>query len=149
MHTHRLEREQWVPKPILEVYSFFSRPENLQKLTPAWLDFRMVEAPDVLTAGSLIRYQLRWHGLPIRWITEIVEWNPPHRFVDREVRGPYTLWHHEHSFAEHDSGTTMRDYVMYALPFGWLGNLAHGVVKRDVEGLFDFRAESMRRLFPA
>jgi ligand-binding SRPBCC domain-containing protein len=149
MHTYLLEREQWLPKPIEEVYLFFSRPENLQVLTPAWLQFRMVEAPAALAAGSLIRYRLSWHGLPIRWTTEISAWNPPHGFVDREVKGPYALWNHEHWFVEHEGGTTMRDRVAYALPFGWIGRLAHGAVRRDLETMFDFRAEAMRRLFPA
>src|SRR5450631_1291646 len=121
MQTYRLEREQWLPRLVDEVYSFFSRPENLQVITPPWLDFRMVETPESLAAGSLIRYRLRWRGLPIWWTTEISEWNPPHGFVDREVSGPYALWNHEQ----------------------WL------VVKRDVERIFDFRAETMRRLFPA
>lgn len=149
MRTYYLAREQWLPKSIDDVFLFFSRPENLQVLTPEWLDFRMVEAPPALAVGSLIRYRLRWHGLPIRWTTEISEWNPPHGFVDREVRGPYALWNHEHWFFAHDGGTTMRDRVAYALPFGWIGSLAHGIVKRDVEDLFDFRAQAMRRLFPA
>lgn len=150
MHTYRLEREQWLPRPVDEIYRFFSRPENLQMLTPAWLDFRMVDAPESLVAGSLIRYRLRWRWVPIRWTTEISEWNPPHGFVDRAVRGPYTVWNHEHWFTEYEGGTKMRDRVTYALPLGWAGRLAHAVaVKRDLETMFDFRAETMRRLFPA
>ncbi len=98
MHTYILEGEQWLPKSLDEMYLFFSRPENLQVLTPSWIEFRKVEAPAVLAVGSLIRYRLRWRGLPIRWTTEISEWNPPHGFVDREVRGPYGLWNHEHWF---------------------------------------------------
>ena len=149
MPTYVLEREQWLPRPIEEVFTFFSRPENLQVITPPWLDFRMVETPKDLRAGLLIRYRLRWRGLPIRWTTEISEWNPPHGFVDREVAGPYALWNHEHTFAVKDGGTTMRDRVSYALPFGVLGRLAHRVVvKNDVERIFDFRAETMTRLFP-
>jgi hypothetical protein len=149
MHSYLLAREQWVPRQVEEVFAFFSRPENLQVLTPPWLDFRMVEAPQELSAGSLIRYRMRWRGLPIRWTTEISEWNPPHGFVDREVKGPYALWNHEHWFTPRDKGTIMRDRVAYALPFSWLGRLANcAVVKRDVERIFDFRAEAMRRLFP-
>jgi hypothetical protein len=148
MRTFLLEREQWLPRPIEEVFAFFSRPENLQVITPPWLDFRMVETPQTLQAGSLILYRLRWRGLPIRWTTEISEWNPPHGFVDREKSGPYALWNHEHRFTARDDGTTMRDRVTYALPLGWIGGLAHRVVvKRDVERIFDFRAETMRRLF--
>lgn len=150
MRTYILEREQWLPKSVNEAYSFFSRPENLQLITPPWLDFRMVQASEVLAAGSLIRYRLRWHGVPIRWTTEIIEWNPPHGFVDRSVSGPYALWNHEHWFVAKDGGTTMRDRVTYGLPLGWAGSVAHWVlVKRDTEKLFDFRAEAMRRLFPA
>lgn len=149
MRTYVLEREQWLPKPLDDVFSFFSRPENLQVITPPWVDFRTVEAPRALAAGSLIRYRLRWHRMPIRWTTEISEWNPPRGFVDRALSGPYALWNHEHSFATENGGTTMRDRVTYALPFGPIGRLAHWiVVQRDVERLFDFRAEAMRRLFP-
>jgi ligand-binding SRPBCC domain-containing protein len=149
MKTYQLDREQWLPRPLDEVYLFFSRPENLQVITPPWIDFRMVEAPQILAAGSLIRYRLRWRGIPIRWTTEISEWNPPDGFVDREVSGPYALWNHEHRFTACEGGTTMRDRVTYALPFGWVGRLAHdALVGRDVDRMFDFRAESMRRLFP-
>ena len=149
MHTYRLEREQWLPQPVDVVFSFFSRPENLQAITPPWLDFRMVETPELLAAGSLIRYRLQWRWLPIRWTTEITEWNPPHGFVDREVSGPYALWNHEHWFVSHRGGTMMRDRVTYALPLAWVGRIAYwAVVKRDVEKIFDFRAETMRRLFP-
>jgi len=150
MRTHLLEREQWLPKPLDQVFSFFSRPENLQVITPPWLDFQMVEAPAALNAGSLIRYRLRWRLIPIRWTTEISEWNPPHRFVDRALSGPYALWNHEHCFAAQNGGTIMSDRVTYALPFGWIGNLVRwALVRRDVEAIFDFRARTMQRLFPA
>ena len=109
MKEHVLDREQWLPRPIDEVFVFFSRPENLQVITPPWLDFRMVEAPKELSKGSRIRYRLRWRLMPIWWTTEISEWNPPYRFADRELSGPYTLWNHEHDFVEHRNGTTMRD----------------------------------------
>jgi ligand-binding SRPBCC domain-containing protein len=109
----------------------------------------MVESPQALVAGSLIRYRLRWHRIPIRWTTEICQWNPPHGFVDREIKGPYALWNHEHWFEVGDGGTTMRDRVTYALPFGFLGRMAYPAVKRDVEKIFDFRTQTMRRLFPA
>ena len=149
MHIYVLEREQWLPRPISEIFQFFSRPENLQVITPPWLDFQMVDTPDQLEAGSRIRYRLRWRWMPIRWTTEISEWNQPHRFVDREISGPYALWNHEHRFETHAGGTIMRDFVTYALPFGWLGWVAYkAVVKRDVEKIFDFRAETMTRLFP-
>ena len=121
MRTYYLERKQWVPASLEKVFSFFSRPENLQKLTPPWLDFRIVEAPAELSAGALIRYRLRVHGVPVGWLTAIREWDPPHRFVDEQLRGPYALWHHTHTFEPHpdaDGDTLMRDVVRYALPLG-------------------------------
>ncbi|MGC2446356.1 MAG: SRPBCC family protein [Candidatus Sulfotelmatobacter sp.] len=150
MRMYLLEREQWLPRPIHEIFAFFSRPENLQAITPPWLDFRMVETPKALVKSSLIRYRLRWRWMPVWWTTEITEWIPPHRFVDRELSGPYALWNHEHDFAERRGGTTMHDRVTYALPFSPLGRLAHwAVVEADVRKIFDFRAEAMRSLFPA
>ena len=150
MRLYYLEREQWLPRAIDEVFSFFSRPENLQAITPPWLDFRMVETPATLERSALIRYRLRWRWIPVRWTTEIVIWDPPHRFVDRQISGPYQLWNHEHSFLAGSDGTLMRDFVTYALPLGPVGEIARAcLVKRDVENIFDFRAETMRHLFPA
>ena len=145
-----LQREQLLRRALEEIFAFFSRPENLQQITPPWLDFRMVESPAKLQAGSLIRYRLRWHRIPVRWTTQISEWNPPYGFVDRALSGPYALWNHEHSFRGEGTGTMMRDRVTYALPFAAVGRIVHwALVKRDVERIFDFRAEAMRRLFPA
>lgn len=149
MHTYLLKRQQWLPRPIGDVFQFFSRPENLQVLTPDWLNFKMVEVPEKLYAGALIRYQLQWHRLPIRWTTEITGWDPPRRFVDRAIKGPCAMWNHEHEFSEHNGGTMMGDRVTYALPLGWAGRIAHWAsVKGDVEKIFNFRAEAMGRLFP-
>ena len=148
MRTFIFEREQWLARPLDEVFAFFSRPENLERITPPWLNFRMEEVPRELAAGSLIRYRLRIHGLPIRWTTKIATWNPPHSFTDDQLAGPYALWHHEHTFASDRGGTTMRDRVTYALPFGWLGLAGLPLVKNDVEKIFNFRAETMKELFP-
>ena len=148
MLLYCLEREQWLARPIDEVFSFFSRPENLQTITPPWLDFRMVESPQALAAGSLIRYRLRWHWVPVQWTSEVIVWHPPHRFVDRELSGPCALWNHEHSFSARQGGTVMRDFVTYALPLGELGQLAHALfVKRDIESIFDFRVKIMQEKF--
>ena len=150
MRTFLLEREQSLPRPIAEVFAFFSRPENLREITPPWLNFKVVEVPQDLRAGSLIRYRLRWHRLPMRLTTEISAWDPPCRFVDRELSGPCALWNHEHSFVEEGERTLMRDRVIYALPFAWAGWIVHrATVRRDVERIFNFRAEKMRQLLPS
>jgi len=148
MRLYCLEREQWLPRPIEEVFSFFSRPENLQTITPLWLYFRVIESPPELVAGSLIRYRLRVHWIPVHWTSEITVWDPPHRFIDRQLSGPYALWHHEHSFSMRQGGTVIRDFVTYALPLGGLGGFAHTLfVKRDVQSIFDFRAQTMQQKF--
>jgi hypothetical protein len=145
--TYKIIREQLVLRNIEEVFEFFSRPENLQVLTPDWLDFRIVQSPVKLTAGSLINYRLRWHGLPIRWTTEITEWHPPFGFRDMQLSGPYALWDHKHRFVAEDGGTRIYDDVSYALPFGVAGRLVGGAfVRRDVEALFDYRQQAMRKL---
>ncbi len=117
MRLYYLEREQWVPAPLEKIFNFFSRPENLQKLTPPWLDLRIVEAPAELAAGALIRYRLRWHFLPIRWSTEIADWSPPHKFVDRAVSGPYALWNHEHSFESYKAARACT--IVSLMRFRW------------------------------
>ena len=102
-----------------------------------------------MRAGARIEYRLRLHGIPIRWLTEIREWDPPHRFVDQQLRGPYRLWHHTHDLRDDGAGgTVMRDTVRYAIGFGPFGELARRLlVTRDLEGIFDFRAREVARLF--
>jgi ligand-binding SRPBCC domain-containing protein len=141
--------EQFVPRPLDEVFAFFSKAENLQKLTPAWLDFRILSVDPVpVQKGTLIKYALRWGIFPIRWTTEITEWQPPCHFVDLQLKGPYKLWHHEHRFAAEGNGTRITDEVQYLLPFGVLGSIAHTLkVKSDVRRIFAYRTEVVRQLF--
>jgi hypothetical protein len=144
-----LFREQVVSRPLRQVFEFFSRAENLQEITPSWLSFTVLRVePHPVQKGTLIDYRLKVHGLPLRWTSEIVVWEPPHRFVDVQVRGPYKLWHHTHCFAEEGAGSRITDEVLYELPFGLLGDLAHwALVRRDVERIFDYRALKVRSLF--
>lgn len=141
--------EQLVSRPLDEVFNFFSRAENLQELTPAWLHFRILSVePRPVQRGTLIQYSLRWRIFPIRWTTEIVEWEPPHRFVDLQLKGPYKLWRHEHRFMAEGNSTRIFDNVQYRLPFGLLGRLAHMLkVKRDVEGIFAYRKQAVDQYF--
>jgi ligand-binding SRPBCC domain-containing protein len=148
--AHKLVREQWVPQSIEEAFAFFSRPENLQEITPKWLDFSIDSISGELATGTLIRYKLRWHGLPMRWSSEIVNWDPPHRFIDNQINGPYALWHREHRLTPQNEGTLIRDEVAYALPLGPLGRLINALfVHKDVEGIFDYRKQRMRELLGA
>jgi ligand-binding SRPBCC domain-containing protein len=147
--TYTLTREHILPGDPDAVFGFFSDALNLEAITPPWLGFRVVTPPPIhMAAGTLIEYRLRLHGIPVRWLTRIEAWEPGVRFVDVQLRGPYRLWHHTHSFEPHDEGTLVRDTVRYSLPLGAIGRLAHAVlVRRDLEQIFDFRhAEVARRL---
>jgi len=144
----RLERSQYVPLPVEETFAFFSDAYNLEELTPGWLGFRILTAPLVaMERGTIIEYVLTLHRIPVRWRTEIIEWEPGRRFVDKHVEGPFSLWEHTHAFEERDGGTIIRDTVLYRMPFGPLGSIAHRVlVARDLERIFDYRREAVDRL---
>lgn len=150
MPSYRLHCEQWTSTPIDAAFAFFSRPENLEEITPPFLRFHIVNSERELHTGSRIEYRLRVRGLPMRWVSEISEWQPPHKFVDTQLRGPYALWRHQHVFVAEGGGTRIIDEVEYALPFGILGRLAHAlVVRRDVERIFEFRQRRLGELLGA
>jgi ligand-binding SRPBCC domain-containing protein len=148
MREQVLEREQFIPLPIEEAYAPFGAVANLQAITPEWLHFRILSDPDAeLHQGAVIEYRLRLHGFPVRWRTVIESWDPPHRFTDIQVKGPYALWHHTHTFEAVEGGTIVRDTVRYRIGFGLLGDIAHRLfVKRDLERIFDYRREAVPRL---
>ena len=144
-----LSFQQQVSRPLGEVFDFFSRAENLEALTPPWLNFKILDVmPTPIRQGTLINYSLRVHGIPLRWTSEIVAWEPPHRFVDLQRRGPYKLWRHEHRFEARDGGTLISDTINLALPLGLLGLLAYKVkVRSDVQEIFSFREKTIHALF--
>lgn len=146
---YALAFSQKVPRPLSEVFAFFSRAENLEVLTPPWLNFKILEVtPQPIQQGTLINYSLRVHGIPFKWTSEIVEWEPPHRFVDLQLRGPYKLWRHEHRFEASDGGTLISDTISLALPLGVLGQFAYKIkVRSDVHEIFAFRQNKVCTLF--
>lgn len=148
-NNHVLTFTQDVRRNLPEVFAFFSQAENLETLTPDWLKFKIMDVtPTPIRRGTLIRYHLRVHGIPLRWTSEIVEWEPPHRFVDLQLRGPYKLWRHEHRFEAIDGGTRITDTVNLALPLSVIGDLAFKMmVRSDVEKIFAFRRDKIEMLF--
>ena len=148
MTVYELHRELWVPRPLPEVFEFFARAENLERITPPWLQFRILTPlPIEMKQGATIAYSLRLRGIRLGWLTEIERWNPPVEFIDVQTKGPYRLWRHTHRFSEVDGGTSIVDTVHYALPFGPLGQLAHRLqVARDLSGIFDYRARRAQTL---
>ena len=144
-----LRREALIPRPLDEVFPFFSDPRNLQILTPDFLNFRILtELGDQTHEGQVIDYALRLWGLPTRWRTLIARWEPPHRFVDLAVHSPYAFWHHTHEFEAKGGATLMRDTVLYSLPFYPLGDwLASGLVRKNIEAIFDHRERVIAKRF--
>jgi ligand-binding SRPBCC domain-containing protein len=144
-----LERRQHVQADPDSVFPFFAEARNLERITPPWLQFRVLTPePIQMREGAMLDYRLRLHGVPIRWLTRIETWDPPRRFVDVQVRGPYRLWHHTHSFEPDERGVTVGDRVRYSLPLGVLGRLVHrAFVRRDVERIFDFRQGAVASVF--
>ena len=131
------EWRAWVARPRAEVFAFFAEPRRLAEITPPWLAFTIVGTPPVMAAGAVLDYRIRWFGLPLRWRAFIREYDPPVRFVDVQVRGPYGRWEHRHLFVEADGGTWIEDRVTYRLPFGPLGRLAHAlVVRRQLDAIW-------------
>jgi ligand-binding SRPBCC domain-containing protein len=142
LNVHLLERAQCVPLDVDETFRFYSEVDNLERITPPWLRFRILDPrPDQLVAGAHLQYSLVLHFFPIRWTTEIGEWQPPHRFTDFQVHGPYKLWEHTHMFEPASGGgTLMTDRIRYAIGYGPLGSLAHvAFVRRDLRRIFDYR----------
>ena len=152
MPLYTLERKQRLAGTPDEVFPFFADAGNLEAITPPSLRFSIVTPrPIEMRVGALIEYQLRLRGLPVSWLTRIEEWEPGVRFVDMQLRGPYALWHHTHTFERAgDEATLMRDTVRYALPGGPLGAIPHALfVRRELEAIFAFRAQRVTELLAA
>jgi len=142
-----LERTQVVPVPIEAAFAFFAEARNLEVITPQWLRFRIVSAPEPLERGSLLDYRLQLFGVPIRWRTEIVAWHPPHGFTDLQRRGPYPLWEHTHRLTAVPAGTEIYDHVSYRLPLEPLASLvAPLTVRLWLDTIFDYRRERVAAL---
>ena len=146
---HTLLTEQWVPQPLDATFSFFTDPQNLEALTPKFLQFKILKVTSSpIQEGTLLDYSLKIRGIPIRWQTKITECISGVRFSDMQTRGPYFFWHHTHEFFEKNGGTLIRDKVLYKLP-GWIPGdiIAHWLVRKDLEKIFLYRREVIAELF--
>jgi ligand-binding SRPBCC domain-containing protein len=143
--TSVFETEQWFPRRPEEVFSFFSDALNLELITPPWLRFKVLTvSPVEMKEGTVIDYRLKLRGIPLRWQSQITAWEPPHRFVDQQRRGPYRLWIHEHTFVESNGGTLARDRVEYSVPGGML--VQKLFVEPELKRIFAYRSRKMQEI---
>jgi ligand-binding SRPBCC domain-containing protein len=143
--TYELIRETEIDGPLERIFPFFADAQNLEAITPPWLHFKILSPlPIDMKAGALIHYRLRLLGVPFSWTTRITAWEPPTRFVDEQLSGPFRSWVHEHTFESHNGRTLARDHVRYQVPGGALVNRLF--VRRDLERIFDHRQKVLRRL---
>ena len=148
MSSYQLRCEMIVPLPIDEVFSVFENPYNLIQITPPSLDFRVTNPEQVIMrAGALIHYKFRMMGVPLSWTTLISSYSPPRQFIDEQSSGPYTRWHHLHTFEQTSEGIAVRDVVDYTLPFGVLGGLAQPIVKWQLVNIFGFRHQALAKMW--
>jgi ligand-binding SRPBCC domain-containing protein len=148
--VYELATWQWLPRARPAVFAFFADARNLERITPPFLHFHVLTpGPIGMHAGALIDYRLRLRGVPLRWQSEITAWEPPHRFVDVQRRGPYREWNHIHAFEEDGIGTMVRDVVRYRLPGpGLLTRAVNAfLVAPDTRRIFAFRHAAIEECF--
>jgi ligand-binding SRPBCC domain-containing protein len=153
MKIYYLKRKQFLPITLDEAWQFFSSPKNLARITPPTIGFKVlyISGDEAETyAGQIIRYRLKiLPGVTVNWMTEITHVNKPYNFIDEQRFGPYALWHHQHHFREVSGGVEMTDELNYAIPYGFIGRLAHAVfVGEKVNSIFEYRFEVLKKLFP-
>jgi len=148
MADHVFESRVWLARPRSEVFAFFAEPSALERLTPPALRLRLMNRDVRLGTGAVLDFRLRWLSVvPLRWRAFVREWDPPFRFVDVQVRGPYARWEHRHRFLEEGGGTWVEDRVTYRLPLGPLGRLAHAAfVHRQLRELWEYRHRQLAEL---
>jgi hypothetical protein len=149
MSVHKLERKMKIKASIDEVFAFFQQPENLAKITPPSLGFKILTPqPIEMKEGALITYTIGVLGMRVGWRTLITSYDPPRRFVDEQIKGPYALWHHQHSFKEVEGGVEMEDCVTYSIPFGIFGEIARKLfVTQQLNDIFDYRTKVISEIF--
>lgn len=145
---NRLGRTTFIAAPLTRVFDFFGAHENLGRITPPRMHFRIISGPSGrLQQGDRIEYALRVFGIPMRWRTRITVWREGEVFADLQERGPYKYWLHAHRFRAVEGGVEMHDDIDYELPMGWLGErIAGRLVRRELDRIFDFRAAAVRKL---
>ena len=149
MKPHTLIKHTEINKPITEVFDFFGKAENLNELTPPDLHFNIITPlPIAMKAGTIIDYKIRLGIIPMKWKTLISAWEPPFRFVDEQLSGPYVTWIHEHKFEYSGQKTKMTDTIQYVAPGLFLEPIVHNLfIKSKVNQIFEYREKRLKELF--
>ncbi len=150
MKVYQLRKKQILNTSLEEAWAFFSTPKNLNEITPADMNFKILDGSDEsMFAGQIIRYKINpIANIPLSWVTEITHCQPKKYFIDEQRFGPYKLWHHMHRFTEIEEGVLMEDILHYALPFGWLGGVIAGkFVEKKVNNIFNHRFNELEKVF--
>tara|TARA_B100000029_G_C17465251_1_gene920042 strand:+ start:659 stop:1144 length:486 start_codon:yes stop_codon:yes gene_type:complete len=150
MKTYSIEFEQFIDLPIEHVFNFFSKPDNLSVITPPRLNFKILTpTPLNMKEGQLIDYTLTiLYFFKLRWRTLITKYDYPNLFVDQQIKGPYSFWHHTHTFKTKGSGTIITDKLIYGIPFGLIGRLINFIyIQHDIKNIFQYRHKILNDIF--
>lgn len=135
-----------VAADLARTWAFFSAADNLSKITPPRLGFTVrTPRPITIQQETVLDYTIRFLGMRLRWRSLIIDWSPQRQFIDLQTRGPYALWHHQHTFEPVEDGVRCGDRVIYRLPMGLPGRLAHPIVRRQLLNIFRYRREMIGR----
>ena len=150
MKLYTLNKEQVISKNISEVFDFFSKPENLSTITPPKMNFHILTpSPINMKKSALIDYTINIMFIPIRWRTLITKYAPPYSFIDQQIKGPYSRWHHTHTFTKiNENETLIKDTVLYSVPLGFIGRIVHWIyIERDLKKIFSYRKKKINEIF--
>lgn len=146
-----LKKEIVLPISLSKAWEFFSRPENLNLITPSYMNFRIQnQVPDEMYEGLLIIYKVSpLFNIPLTWITKITEIKYQSYFIDEQIKGPYKIWHHEHHFKElGENKILMTDLLYYDVGYSFIGNMIEKlIVKKKVESIFEYREKKLKEIF--
>ncbi len=148
MRTHLFKTEMDLPLDIHAVFKFFCDATNLEKITPPELCFHIISAqPIQIKKDTYIDYRLRLYGIPFHWRAKISAWEPPIKFIDEQVIGPYTTWIHTHTFIEKNGRTGIIDEILYRMPFWPIGEIFFPVIAMYLRRIFAYRKQNIKQIF--
>ena len=77
--------------------------------------------------GEEVTWEARHFGVRQRLTVRITAFDRPSHFQDVMISGAFKSMVHDHEFAKHPAGTSMRDRFEFESPAGLLGRIANWV----------------------